>query len=289
MSEEDKMRRAVSVLCSSVDLSPDSSPGSRSSDGSSRQPSLADGNASPKTTRGQTRHASWSRARTSPNGLQLDRPAWQAEEGRGLRPDIHEPCKNATEEQSARLPRNESELRRKRHRQPKGQFDLDFRRGASLSEVCDKAALRVVERWIRILDNHVPREDLPWVIALLVHGEEGEAVVSRSEPVGAALGRVVPRPGEASVFGWTFLDDMREALSMEEKLNRACHVFAKPPDEALKLAIICGRDLPIWERPKMCSSTFSRSAWLVQSPLDPTVKAPRKRCMTAGSTSASQS
>jgi len=183
----------------------------------------------------------------------LGPPPWCQPNGK-LKPEIVEAAREASRGQAAKLPRCSSEARIARNRVPKDRLDHLLRNGAPLSQVSEEAALRVVEKWVRALleKRTVTESGMPEVIAALVHIENA---VPADEPLGAALRRLVPKPGRAAFSGWTFVDDLMEVLELESQFDWRSPMHVLPPPKELRLAIACGREPTIWG-PGFHMSTF---------------------------------
>mmetsp|Transcript_60351 Transcript_60351/g.136002 ORF Transcript_60351/g.136002 Transcript_60351/m.136002 type:complete len:297 (+) Transcript_60351:96-986(+) len=183
---------------------------------------------------------------------------WATPEG-ALKSELVAACHEAARSQSSRLPRSASETRMARNRMPTNALEHLLRRGAPVSEVAEQAALRLVERWVRLLlRNHVPRAKLPVVVSDLVHGPEAEVA---TDPLGRALRRLVPQTQTAAVSGWKFLDDMLEIIDFESDFDRTSYIHSPPPDKSQRLALCCGRQprvLPVGKS----TTSFGKSTFL---------------------------
>lgn len=84
-------------------------------------------------------------------------------------------CQQAVQREASKLPANESEERVFKRRFPRSKSDALLKRGCNLEGVAMNAALRVIEDWMLVLKSFASTEELPHVIAALVHGETEDA------------------------------------------------------------------------------------------------------------------
>lgn len=163
-------------------------------------------------------------------------------------------------EHAARLPQSETDERLHRNRMPACKLDLMLRRGASIEDVADQAALRLVERWARMLHRQaaVPFIQLAPTIASLVHEDvhigEGELEMP-TEPLYSALFRVVPDPESIQAgIQWQFLEELIATFKIEQQFDRNSCMHVPPPSRSQKLAVLCGGPPPVWVRGQPKSS-----------------------------------
>lgn len=175
--------------------------------------------------------------------------------------DLLEKAANAT---ASRLPTGASEERLHRHRMPTTALARSLRNGAPIRDVAEAAALRVVERWARILKaKDVSLEQLPPTIAQLVHGSTASdnTLDLPDEPLRGALHRVVPRL-EVGVLPnkWVFLEELIELFNVEQKFDRSSISHTPPAGPRMKLALACGGAPPVWTK-SAPAGTFARISY----------------------------
>eukprot|EP00927_Polykrikos_kofoidii_P007576 TRINITY_DN13118_c0_g1_i2.p1 TRINITY_DN13118_c0_g1~~TRINITY_DN13118_c0_g1_i2.p1 ORF type:complete len:353 (+),score=38.41 TRINITY_DN13118_c0_g1_i2:79-1137(+) len=180
-----------------------------------------------------------------------------------VRAELVKLCWQAAKGIANRLPSNASEERLYRRRMPTTPIEFSLRQGGAIQDVANDAALRVVERWARILRAQVPVEQIPATIAQLVHGgvEGFEEVELPIGPLRGALRRVVPHLVDGILPGkWKFLDDITDLNKIERQFDRSSFVHTPPPGERMKLVLACGSHPPVWTK-SAPASNFSRTAF----------------------------
>jgi len=83
-------------------------------------------------------------------------------------------CRAVAQAELATLPSDASEERIARRRFSRSQSEVLLKQGMSLDGVIRAAAFRVIEHWIPLFGGFASRDEIPHVIAALVHGEEAE-------------------------------------------------------------------------------------------------------------------
>lgn len=167
---------------------------------------------------------------------------WSPDE---LPPEVVEVCAAAARAQASRLPKDASEVRLARLRQPRGALERRLRRGAAVDDVLDDAALRVAERWLVAIRGRVPEEYLAEAVAHLAHGSLSAKTLPEG-PLSDALQRVVPNPRRMAVDGWEFVDALLAAMEIEDSMDKKSVVNAPGPHSTIRLARACGSRPKVW-------------------------------------------
>lgn len=162
-----------------------------------------------------------------------------------LAPEVVEACAAAARTQAGRLPKDSSEVRLARLRQPRGALERRLRRGAAVDDVLDDAALRVAEKWIVAIRPVVPEEYWAEAVAHLAHGDLSAKVLPEG-PLRDALQRIVPHTRRAAIEGWEFMDSLIEALELEDQMDKKSVINAAGPHPTIRLTRACGSQPKVW-------------------------------------------
>lgn len=162
-----------------------------------------------------------------------------------LAPEVVETCAAAARAQANQLPKDSSEVRLARLRQPRGALERRLRHGAAFDDVLGDAALRVVEKWVAAMRSSVPEACLAEAVAHLVHGDLSAKTLPEG-PLAAALQRVVPQTKRVARDGWDFVDALVEALESEDRLDKKSVVNVAGPHNCIRLSRACGSQPKVW-------------------------------------------
>jgi len=170
-------------------------------------------------------------------------------------------CQQIAEREAERLPQTSEEEKISRLRFPRNNTDKLFRDGLPADRVVLDAATRVLEQWVHVLRRLVPHDSLEELLAETVHAKpESPAhfvntsasdafsraatpkrlIVSPNPtplpitPLGAALRRLVPLPEAVGQRPWEFLEDLLDAVALEERFEYASPVHSLRPDTAVR-------------------------------------------------------
>lgn len=149
--------------------------------------------------------------------------------------------REVTESLAREIPQDVSEMRMARIRAPKSSTGAVLKDGATVEQAATHASLKALEQWVRILRPFASNVSggLAELVARIVHmdkadlsqGNESEledqileVLPPASDPLGAALRRLVPTPELLVLARWEWLEDMLKALSYEESFDRTSFV-----------------------------------------------------------------
>lgn len=144
---------------------------------------------------------------------------------------VAELCKKAADLEAARLPQDEEDQKIARFRFPRNRSERLLRQGAPMFDVVEEAAYQVLERWTDALRPFASNEEMPYVLAAMVHEDE-KAIVriagrsprmlplpqpapARDDPLGAALRGVTPQLADlARGRRWAWFDELSRSFDM---------------------------------------------------------------------------
>lgn len=181
--------------------------------------------------------------------------------------------------QAARLPRNASEVRLMKHRMPKGPDDVNIRMGLPIWAVAEAAACRLCQGWIDVLRHEIPHGYLAESLSHLAHNDViipvGEEVIDpitgldrqptrllpleTDGPLTGAMKVVVPSMGRVLMQGWEFVEDVLQALSLQDLLDKDSVIIKDAGKDAVsKAQLACGSPFKVWVKAPH-TSDFNRS------------------------------